>query len=154
MARYSSPALATAAGYRQVVGDAYHWVNPSYLTDAHHADPRFPESLIFYDLGDQKPTLIGAMFLEPGTAHGRDIAGPIAAWHYHQYRKAKCVVASGFPVADVSATGTCTDAVRAERSPEMLHVWIVNPDGPFSVGIYIPKLDEFQRSTKHDTRRS
>ncbi len=146
-ARYATTELATAAGYRQVIGDGYHWVNPSYLDDTHHADPAFPESLVFYDLGDGRQTLIGAMFLEPETSRGREIAGPVAPWHYHEYRTAKCVVASGFPVAEVDAAGSCAQGVRATRSPEMLHVWFVNPDGPFSAGIYIPQLDEYRRAT-------
>lgn len=146
-AKYATTELATAAGYRQVIGDGYHWVNPSYLDDAHHADPAFPESLVFYDLGDRRQTLIGAMFLEPETSRGREVAGPVAPWHYHEYRTAKCVVASGFPVAEVDAAGSCAQGVRATRSPEMLHVWIVNPDGPFSAGIYIPQLDEYRRAT-------
>ena len=146
VAKYADPTAATAAGYVPVRGDAYHWVNPAFMTDDHVADPLVPESLIYYDLGDHKLSIVGAMYLVSNEDHGLDIAGPITAWHFHRYEQALCVVASGFPVGDVDADGHCDQGKAASRSPEMLHVWVANPDGPFSDEVAMPDRAAYQRA--------
>lgn len=143
--RFADVEVALAAGYVHLDGDPMHYVNPALLADDGHADPERPEALMYHDAGGG-PVLLGAMFLEAGTAHGRQVGGPATPWHYHEYAPDPyCVVLSGFPVGEPDAAGRCAEGEIADRSPEMLHVWIHNPAGTFDGEVYTPTAEELAR---------
>jgi hypothetical protein len=69
-------------------------------------------------------------------------------WHYHEYEPTLCVASSGFPLT-VADGDRCTQGKPADRSPEMLHVWFVHPEGRFGTEIVLPTaeaLDAAQRA--------
>lgn len=132
--RFSDRSEAERAGYRFWQSfDDYHWVNPDHVTDGRVLDPERPEFLM-YD-GDQ---LLGVMFLpaEPNE-RGPQVGGPLTVWHYHRAGPS-CWTAGGLLLAEdhpePEADGTCPgDLTLAHRTPEMLHVWVVDhADGPFA----------------------
>jgi hypothetical protein len=133
---------AEAAGYRSWPGiDQYHFVNLDHVGDGAVLDPARPEFLMYDDDG----ALLAAMFLaadndEPGPQFG----GPLTTWHYHPAGPS-CWVEGGLLPADVDpdGDGSCPDgATYSERSPEMLHVWLVDhAEGPFSSDMVTPVLD-------------
>jgi hypothetical protein len=137
--RYRAVADAERAGYLHLAGDPMHYVSPDRLTDDHHADPAEPESLMYHPGPDGELVLLGAMFLEPEPGGGTEIGGPATAWHYHVYEPDPyCVVASGFPVGEPDELGHCVEGEIADRSPEMLHVWIWNPIDTFDGEVFTP----------------
>lgn len=123
---------AERQGFRRWEGiDDFHLVNVANVCDGHELVPTRPEFLMFGTDG----TLVAAMYLprDPG-AHGPQI-GPATAWHYHPWPNTACWTAAGLlPLgAPVPGTGCPPGDVARDRSPEMLHVWVVNhPAGPFS----------------------
>lgn len=147
VARYPSLDAALADGFVHLDGDPVHYVAPARLVDAHHADPEHPEALMWLTPEPgAAPVLLGAMFLEPVPTHGRQIGGPLTAWHYHEYApEPYCVVLSGFPVGEPDSAGRCAHGELADRSPEMLHVWIRHPDGPFGIDVLTPEGSELTR---------
>jgi hypothetical protein len=110
-----------------------HVVHLGNVADGRVLDPEHPEFLLVDDNG----VVHGAMFLAAdNTAAGPQPGGPLTVWHYHTYPAPACWRPGGLlpavdPLADQSACPE--DALISERSPEMLHVWLLeHPQGPFS----------------------
>jgi hypothetical protein len=108
-----------------------HYLNPRYFNDPNvYVDPNRPESLV-YGHSRRGDVLLGAMFLmhqvnTPGPAVG----GPITPWHYHDNL---CFSAAGMVVGISTTEAGCPVGSQLRRTPEMLHVWVVdNPSGRFS----------------------
>jgi hypothetical protein len=125
---------ALAAGFEVYEHEGpSHLVHYGYVDDGRVLDPTRPEFLVV----DPSGAILGAMFLAAdGTAHGPQFAGPLSVWHYHPYPTPVCLRPSGLlpaldPWGDQSA---CPEGARfEERSPEMVHVWLLDhPDGPFA----------------------
>ncbi len=141
--RYDDVDDALAEGFVHLPGDAMHYVSAERIIDDHHADPAEPESLMYHPDANGELVLLGAMFLEPEPTHGREVGGPATPWHYHVYEPdPRCVVASGFPVGEPDVAGDCVEGVIADRSPEMLHVWIWNPVSTFDGEVLTPTAEQ------------
>ena len=123
-------------GFRLQDNDEYHYYNWDYLTDDAILDPQRPEYLMYYETAGGRE-LLGFMFLvrEP-LEEGPQIGGPLTIWHYHVFARRICyrggLLPTGNPLTTVE--DRCLEgAVPLQRSPEMLHVWLVDrPDGPFA----------------------
>jgi hypothetical protein len=135
--RFADREAAERAGYRTwQTFDDVHMVNPAFVVDGRVLDPERPEFLMF-----DGPTLLGAMFLPAGpTEPGPQVGGPLTVWHFHRSGPA-CWTAGGLlldedrPSPNVD-DGCAEGLLLSDRSPEMLHVWIVdNPAGPFASGM-------------------
>ncbi|WP_435417913.1 hypothetical protein WAB17_13760 [Parerythrobacter aurantius] len=88
-AKFGTPDLALAAGYRQprsgtpTMGE--HWVNPS-LVRRPDIDRNWPEILMFAEIGGVK-TLVGAAWIrreEAGAAEPALFDGVSGIWHRHE----------------------------------------------------------------------
>lgn len=132
--RWASLDAARVDGFRAitpVLNGLQHWHNQRYFTDGRVLDPRAPEELI-YATTSRGPVLVAAMYLmerlgEPGPA----IGGPLTVWHDHEDL---CFSADGRVVGfHRPPRRTCPPGSVNQRTPEMLHVWLVdNPAGPFA----------------------
>jgi hypothetical protein len=121
---------AKADGY--VPSDVPHYSNEKYLLDDAILDPERPEFLMYYEMPEGKK-LVGYMFLanEP-PARGPQIGGPLTVWHYHYSLNEYCFL-WGLLIVGQPEQGRCTRGVPQRRSPEMLHVWLIDhPAGQFS----------------------
>jgi len=119
-----------ADGY--VPADVPHYSNEKYLLDEAILDPERPEFLMYYDTPQGKK-LAGYMFLANKTlARGPQIGGPLTVWHYHYSLDEYCFM-WGLLIVGQPEKGKCTRGVPQQRSPEMLHVWLIDhPAGQFS----------------------
>jgi hypothetical protein len=129
--RFADEAAARATGYYQVApprNGLAHYLNAGYTRDGRILDPERPESLIYLRMTDGSWTLVGVMYRMPSPDQpGPRVGGPLTAWHAHD----NLCTANGRVVA-TTTTGTCTRGTWS-RTPEMLHVWLVNnPNGVFS----------------------
>jgi hypothetical protein len=129
--RFEDLQAALAEGYYQVApprNGLAHYMNTAYNRDGRIVDPDRPESLIYLLLTDGSWKLVGVMYRMPSPDQpGPRVGGPLTAWHAHD----NLCTANGRVVATVS-NGTCARGT-ASRTPEMLHVWLVNnPNGVFS----------------------
>jgi hypothetical protein len=124
---------AARDGYELLPEDHWHYVNTQYALDDKQLDPDRPEILMFYDTPAGK-RLAAFMFLARNvTDHGRQIGGPLTLWHFHVWAKARCFREGWFVIGDPDANGRCAKGVLSSRSPEMMHVWLIDhPEGPFS----------------------
>lgn len=132
--RWASLDVAKADGFRAitpVLNGLQHWHNQRFFTDGRILDPRAPEELI-YATTSRGPVLVAAMYLmerldEPGPT----IGGPLTVWHDHEDL---CFSADGRVVGfHRPPRQTCPPGSVNQRTPEMLHVWLVdNPAGPFA----------------------
>ena len=124
---------AARDGFTLLPEDPWHYVNTAYALDDTQLDPDRPEVLMFYDTPSGK-RLAAFMFLARDVAdHGRQIGGPLTLWHFHVWAKPRCFRDAWFVVGDPDRSGRCAEGVVASRSPEMMHVWLIDhPNGPFS----------------------
>ena len=131
-------AKAVKDGYTLMYADMVHYVNMEYALDDRQLDPDRPEFLFFTDTPAGK-RLVAFMFLALGPEdHGQQIGGPLTVWHFHSWSLPICLRNRRVAVADTDAKGRCADGVPTLRSPEMLHVWMVNrPEGPFATAMTI-----------------
>lgn len=133
---------ARAAGWQPMAGDDAHYVNRALLRDGRVLDPERPEFLMFYDSGpgeDATKVLVGAMFLvEAPDAEGPQIGGPLTRWHFHIWREPRCLLDGLVVLGAADAEGRCAEGVAGRRSPEMLHVWLIDhPEGPFATKMHL-----------------
>jgi hypothetical protein len=110
-----------------------HLVSIEHVEDGRTLDPTRPEFLLV----DHDGVVWGAMFLAADNdARGPQVGGPLTLWHYHRYPTEVCWRSGGLlPAVDpFSDQSECPEgALFSDRSPEMLHVWVLDhPDGPFS----------------------
>jgi hypothetical protein len=141
VARYKDLRVATAAGYGPMEPpdlQTVHYVNPAYFNFADILRPEHVQSLIYYNSA-RGPVLIGAMYIMPTLwIPGPEIGGQLTVWHQHDnlcYDDTTHMVvafdhSAFFDRNDKS--GVCPRGSSNKRTPEMLHVWVVdNPAGPF-----------------------
>jgi hypothetical protein len=108
--RYEDLSVAKAAGYQPISASwqpIAHYLNPAYQRDDMILDPSRPEALVYANTS-KGALLLGAMYVmpSPGVA-GPQIGGCLTQWHAH--------------------------SLLGWKTPEMMHVWIVDvPGGPFS----------------------
>jgi hypothetical protein len=121
-----------------VLSSQSHYVNKKYLWDDAVLDPERPEFLMYYDTPEGKK-FTGYMFmLNKPLAQGPQIGGPLTLWHYHIFSDDLCFERGVLPVA-LPENGKCKRAVPQRRSPEMLHVWLIDhPGGQFSTQMMFP----------------
>jgi hypothetical protein len=135
LARYARLDDALAAGYvlpARATGMDVHVENPAYKKDGRALDPEHPETLV-YAIDGGKATLLGAMYLmETAGVPAPQPGGPLTRWHAHNL----CLtpLPPGFGI--VSPFGSCPVLSLNLTSPEMMHVWIVDPpNGSFAEGL-------------------
>lgn len=125
-------------GYTLLVGDEAHYVNEDYMSDDVLLDPQRPEFLMYYDAPRGGKALVGFMFyVRQPEERGPQIGGALTVWHYHVWSLARCfdgVVPTGL----MEREGVCARGAPVHRSPEMLHVWLLDhPEGPFATRMRI-----------------
>ena len=122
---------AIAGGFEKLYGDELHYVNPEYLFDDRILDCEHPEFLL-YDPVDHH--LLGFMFLARTLEeHGPQPGGPLTVWHYHLWAHPRCVEKELWVVGVVDEEGECASGKASRRSPEMMHVWMIDhPHGRFA----------------------
>jgi hypothetical protein len=134
-----------ADGFLTKGTDKRHHRNDDYVVDGIQLDPDRPEYLMYYPDPEQpgESALTGLMFLaDAAQSRGFQFAGPLALWHYHIYKNARCWARDGLlSTGMIDRNGGCiTGGVPIHRSPEMVHVWLIDhPRGPFSTGMTLPK---------------
>ncbi len=121
-----------------VSDDQRHYENREFLLDDRILDCDRPEYLMYYPGPEGTRKLVGFMFYaRTPTERGPQIGGPLTTWHFHRWSKQVCTVDG---VIDVgwAVDGECEEGVGSHRSPEMLHVWLIDrPKGPFSTSMYL-----------------
>jgi len=122
-------------------GDPKHYRNDEYVLDGITLDPERPEYLMYSELADGSYALTGFMFLaDAPQSRGPQIAGALSNWHYHVWKKPRCWAQELLSAGVVDENGKCEKGVRRHRSPEMLHIWLIDhPRGMFSSGMALPK---------------
>lgn len=130
-------ARATADGFKLKVSDKTHYNNIDNLFDDRVLDPDHPEYLMFYDTPKGK-VLAGFMFVpRSATEEGPQIGGNLTRWHYHTWPQPICLVKGILDMGDV-VDGKCAAGSPAHRSPEMMHVWLLDhPHGRFATAMYL-----------------
>jgi hypothetical protein len=133
-----------ADGFLTPGSDDRHHRNDDYVLDDIQLDPERPEYLMYYPDPNRngEQTLTGFMFLADGRdEQGHQFAGPLSVWHYHKYTNARCWAGRGLlSTGMIDDEGNCpTGGVPLHRSPEMVHVWLLDhPRGSFSTGMTLP----------------
>lgn len=128
----------TRAGYIKLFGDRHHYVNKEYILDDAILDPERPEFLMYYDRPEGKK-LVGFMFLaRKPDEKGPQVGGPRTVWHYHIWADKICLLNGLMVVGLPDEEGACTQGNPGHRSPEMMHIWLVDhPSGPFGTEMRI-----------------
>ena len=132
--RWASRDAAEADGFTPmtpVLNGLQHWHNQRFFTDGRVLEPSAPEELI-YASTSRGPVLVAAMYLmERVGDRGPAIGGPLTVWHDHDDL---CFSAQGRVVGfHRPPRQTCPPGSVNQRTPEMLHVWLVeNPAGDFA----------------------
>lgn len=143
--RFQDLEAALSEGYYQVApprSGLTHYMNTSYNRDGRILDPEHPESLIYLSMTDGSSKLVGIMYRMPSKDEpGPRIGGALTGWHAHD----NLCIENGKVVA-IANNGACAKGTLT-RTPEMLHVWLVdNPDGVFSDDMEPDALVELVRS--------
>lgn len=126
-------------GYLALFQDRRHYGNWAFTNDGVVLDPDRPEFLMYY-ASPKGIQLIGFMFYTNELqARGPQIGGPLTNWHYHIWKTATCLRGNVLPIGQALESGRCLVGDASHRSPEMLHVWLLDrKEGPFSTGMHIP----------------
>jgi len=147
---------AAADGFKLKASDETHYNNVDFLFDSQVLDPDRPEYLMFYDTPKGK-VLAGFMFVpRRNTDEGPQIGGPLTRWHYHTWSTPICMVKGILDMGPV-VDGKCDVGSPSYRSPEMLHVWLLDhPQGPFATGMYLSPqmLDRLLRERDEQAGRA
>lgn len=127
-----------ADGYQLMFRDRRHYENRKFILDDHVLDPDRPEFLMYYGTPRGK-RLSGFMFYA-STPQGRgpQPGGNLTIWHYHIWKQTMCMLQGLISVGIGDDVGTCFYGTPTHRSPEMLHVWLIDhPNGPFTTSMMI-----------------
>jgi hypothetical protein len=119
-------------------GDKRHYYKREYVFDDALLDCDRPEFLMYYGTPQGK-LLAGFMFYvnAPGD-RGPQFAGNDSLWHYHIWKRAKCLLHGLIAVGEADDDGKCKEGIVTHRSPEMLHVWLLDlPTGSFSTSMMV-----------------
>ena len=135
---------ALSDGYALLFQDRRHYANWDAMHDGRTLDPDHPEFLMYYGTPQGKK-LAGFMFYpEAATDRGRQLGGPLTVWHWHVWNRAGCLLDGLLSVGLAGPDGRCERGTPTQRSPEMLHVWLVDHrDGAFATNMRITPA-EFQ----------
>jgi hypothetical protein len=132
--KWADPKAAEAAGFRSIQSpksDFVHYVNFRWLNDDKVLDPDQPESLVYRSTDGTVAgyRLESAMYILPSFGYPiPDVGGSLTPWHNHGDL---CFGAGGM-IVGTTAKGACPPGSSNLKTPDMLHVWIVDhPDGPF-----------------------
>jgi hypothetical protein len=126
------------AGYRLLHGDKRHYYNEAAIFDDAILDPDRPEFLMYY--GTPKgQKLAGMMFYtRRPEERGPQLGGASTRWHYHIWAEPNCLVDGLLSVASAGDDGRCERGTPEHRSPEMIHVWLLeHPEGPFATSMWL-----------------
>jgi hypothetical protein len=126
-------------GYRQLFQDRVHFANEAFIMDDYILDPERPEYLMYYDTPKGRQ-LAGFMFVvRSPDDEGPQIGGALTKWHYHVWSTPFCLK-NGMMTVGVPDRNGCSVGQPRQRSPEMIHVWLVDhPLGVFSGQMRVPK---------------
>ena len=137
--KYADPAVAEADGFRTIRDGATgheHYINWSYIDDAHVLDPDRPESLVYEPRPDGTKQLVSAMFMLPtGTTLDDvpELGGPLTQWHIHDNLCFADDPEAPWVAGLTNPDGTCNPPLVKFAAVPMIHVWIVpHPCGPFA----------------------
>ena len=126
-----------ADGYEPMLGIQNdintHYANEEYIFDDAILDPERPEFLMYYQTPMGKK-MVGYMFYtRTPTEAGPQVGGPLTVWHYHIWARKVCLLEGLHLIATADRDGFCDRGIPSHKSPEMLHVWLVDhPKGPFA----------------------
>jgi hypothetical protein len=128
-----------ADGYTLMFQDRRHYENREYMLDDRVLDPDRPEFLMYYGTPQGKQ-LTGFMFYVANHLDGGpQIGGNDTIWHYHVWNRPLCALRGLVSVGLPGVGGQCKQGIPIQRSPEMLHVWLVDhPDGFFTTSMMLP----------------
>ena len=127
-------------GFTPMPFDRRHLYHQAHVEDGVVLDAARPEFLIFTNTSGAM-RLDGLMFL---AAHldeqGPQVGGPLTVWHRHVWGSPLCLLHGLVVVgAPRTATGPCEHGVRSTRSPEMLHLWLVETEEPAADAMTVPR---------------
>lgn len=132
--KWADPRAAEADGFRAIQGPGagfVHFVNFAWMTDPTVLDPEHPESLVYRSTDGTKSgyRLESAMYILPSLDTPiPDVGGSLTPWHNH----GDLCFGAGTMIVGTTAAGACPPGSSNVKTPDMLHVWIVDhPDGPF-----------------------
>jgi hypothetical protein len=93
---------------------------------------------MYYDTTEGKK-FTGYMFLiDEALARGPQIGGPLTLWHYHIFSDYLCFD-RGLIIVAQPENSKCPRGIPQRRSPEMMHVWLIDhPGGQFSSQMIFP----------------
>jgi hypothetical protein len=129
--RFADIEVARSQGYYQVApprNGLVHYMNTAYNRDGRILDPEHPESLVYLRLADASWKLVGVLYRMPAPGQpGPRVGGALTTWHSHD----NLCEANG-RVVGTTSNGICANGTNV-KTPEMLHVWLVNnPGGVFA----------------------
>lgn len=131
-----------ADGYQLMFEDRRHYENREFILDDRVLDATRPEFLMYYGTPQGK-RLSGFMFyVDTPLGRGPQPGGNLTIWHYHIWKKAMCLLEGLISVGITDENGACKEGSATHRSPEMIHVWLIDhPNGPFTTSMMIePRL--------------
>ncbi|MEE8508653.1 MAG: hypothetical protein V3T07_06270 [Myxococcota bacterium] len=146
---------ARADGFKLMRGDRRHYYNKEFILDDRVLDPERPEFLMYYDAPEGK-RLVGYMFYaRTPTGPGPQIGGPLTVWHYHVWNYTACLlqglVPGGRRSDRVDQRACPVGFVSTHRSPEMIHVWLIDrPRGRFATSMHLPPDAVREQLAKRD----
>jgi hypothetical protein len=128
-----------ADGFTLMPNDRRHYHNEEYLFDDRILDPEHPEFLMYYTTPQGKK-LMGLMFYaRRAEERGPQVAGPLSVWHYHIWSRLNCLRDGIMLMGAPAKSDKCPQgATPTHRSPEMMHVWLVDhPQGRFATSMWL-----------------
>ena len=140
-------------GYRLLHGDKRHYYNEEYIFDDVVLDPDRPEFLMYY--GTPKgQKLAGLMFYtRRSEERGPQVGGSLTRWHFHVWATPKCLVGGLLPLGRADEEAGCERGAPGHRSPEMMHVWLLDhPGGPFATSMWL-RPDQLRTLIERDEHR-
>ncbi|MDE0911868.1 MAG: hypothetical protein OSB60_15510 [Myxococcota bacterium] len=125
-------------GYQLMFQDRRHYENREFILDDRVLDAQRPEFLMYYGTPKGK-RLSGFMFyVDKPLARGPQPGGNLSIWHYHVWKRALCLRNGLTSVGISDESGGCKEGTPSHRSPEMLHVWLIDhPEGAFTTSMMI-----------------
>ncbi len=142
-----------ADGFELMFRDHRHYENRENIFDDRVLDPDRPEFLMYYGTPNGK-MLSGFMFYTAKLEdRGPQIGGNLTIWHYHIWSEKLCYL-KGLLSVGQAEKGVCAKGVPTHRSPEMMHVWLIDhPQGPFTSSMLIDPRDFAKMVEKRDRER-
>ena len=143
-----------ADGYQLMFEDRRHYENREYILDDRVLDPDRPEFLMYYGTPRGK-RLSGFMFyVDTPLGHGPQPGGNLTVWHYHIWKRTLCLLDGLISVGIADRSGCCSEGTPTHRSPEMIHVWLIDhPGGAYTTSMMIePRLFSSLVEKRNDDR--